>query len=185
MAEGKYQAILDALALASSPFPVAGDVAGVVADGYRYWNQPEERTPGNFVLSAAGVLPFVPAMGSVKAVGNGIVKMSPQDYLNLAHPFEKGYDPTARALTKTGEQKIPMLSVKQAGEEFQVGLHDGRHRAFKALLDNKKDLEVEIQLGKKFAREHPGATVQDLIQLIVERKKLLSEDGSKVVEVVE
>lgn len=69
MPEGKYQTILDALALASSPIPIAGDLAGAAADGYRYWNQPGERTPGNFALSAAGLLPLIPAVGSIKSAG--------------------------------------------------------------------------------------------------------------------
>lgn len=54
------QGVLDTLAMSTMAVPVVGDVAGGVADAYRYAKNPEERTPGNFALSAMGLLPFVP-----------------------------------------------------------------------------------------------------------------------------
>jgi hypothetical protein len=45
-----------------------GDVLGLLADGKRLRDNPEERTIGNYGLSALGLLPFVPAMGTIKSV---------------------------------------------------------------------------------------------------------------------
>lgn len=57
---------LDYAALGLSPVPIAGDVAGVVADGYRMASDPKERTLLNTGLLALGALPMVPSMGAVK-----------------------------------------------------------------------------------------------------------------------
>lgn len=51
---------LDAGALAVSPVPVVGDVAGLANDIRHYVNDPESRTWTNYGLSALGTLPFVP-----------------------------------------------------------------------------------------------------------------------------
>jgi len=54
------QKILDAAAIATIPVPVVGDVTGLVADAYRMYTNPEERTLGNAALMGLGVLPLVP-----------------------------------------------------------------------------------------------------------------------------
>ena len=40
--------------------PVFGDVAGLAADAAMYATDPSARTPGNYAMTAAGALPFVP-----------------------------------------------------------------------------------------------------------------------------
>lgn len=60
------QSMLDGAAIASTPVPVAGDLLGLLADVNRYKENPEERTAGNFALTGLGLLPFVPAMTSLK-----------------------------------------------------------------------------------------------------------------------
>jgi hypothetical protein len=61
---------IDAVTLASSPFPVIGDVAGFANDLRHYWNNPEERDWRNYVFTAAGLLPLVPpALPFTRAVG--------------------------------------------------------------------------------------------------------------------
>jgi hypothetical protein len=64
------QGLLDTVALATTPVPVVGDLAGGIADAKRMYDNPEERTPMNFGLSALGLLPFIPSMGSIKKVGD-------------------------------------------------------------------------------------------------------------------
>lgn len=49
----------DALA-ALSFAPVFGDVAGLAGDAAMYATDPSTRTPGNYAMTAAGALPFVP-----------------------------------------------------------------------------------------------------------------------------
>lgn len=58
---------MDKAAMATSAVPIAGDAIGLMADARTLWNEPEQRTPMNFGLSALGALPFVPSLGMVKA----------------------------------------------------------------------------------------------------------------------
>jgi hypothetical protein len=79
------QETLDNLALASMFAPVVGDVAGGVADIYRLYNNPEERTPLNYGLMGMGMLPFVPNMGITKRIkdaGTGLASTVAQNLPN-------------------------------------------------------------------------------------------------------
>jgi hypothetical protein len=58
---------MQAVGLLASPIPVVGDVAGLLGDAAMYAAKPEERTLGNFAMTALGALPFVPSVaGKVK-----------------------------------------------------------------------------------------------------------------------
>ena len=84
--------------------PFYGDIAGVANDARLYAENPEMRTPVNFGLSALGLLPFVPGMGTIRGIGKGLEKsivppvqrVAPQDEaLRLAQeraalPVEQG-----------------------------------------------------------------------------------------------
>lgn len=59
------QEMLDLAALATTPVPVVGDVAGLASDGYRFATDPSSRTVGNAAWASLGLLPFMPAMGAV------------------------------------------------------------------------------------------------------------------------
>jgi hypothetical protein len=62
--------LLSRAATMTAPVPVLGDVMGLLNDAQMYRTKPEERTPGNFALTALGALPFVPAMaGTFAGVG--------------------------------------------------------------------------------------------------------------------
>ena len=56
------QGLLDAAAMSTMFAPGVGDVAGLVADANRLYNNPEERTPLNYGLAALGLIPFVPGI---------------------------------------------------------------------------------------------------------------------------
>jgi len=58
---------MDQVALGTSPVPIVGDLAGLVADARMYTQEPDTRTWGNAALSGLGLLPFVPNAGMVKA----------------------------------------------------------------------------------------------------------------------
>jgi hypothetical protein len=58
---------LEKTALATAPVPVVGDIAGVAADIDMYANRPEERTGLNYLMSAVGLLPFVPGAAQLRA----------------------------------------------------------------------------------------------------------------------
>lgn len=90
---GGIQKVLDALALVTTPVPGAGDAIGIGADLYRYATDPESRTWGNAALTAAGALPFVPAMSAVKAATNAaepVLDMSQE--ARMARAAEQGFD---------------------------------------------------------------------------------------------
>lgn len=64
---------LQRASLPLSAFPVAGDVAGLAGDAQMYYENPESRNWMNYVLSAAGALPFVPSVaGAVKNRAAGL-----------------------------------------------------------------------------------------------------------------
>jgi hypothetical protein len=53
-----------------SAVPIAGDLTGLAADAAMYAAYPEERTMGNYAMSALGVLPFVPGVSALRALRN-------------------------------------------------------------------------------------------------------------------
>jgi hypothetical protein len=57
---------------AASFFPGIGDAAGLMGDASMYATDPSSRTPGNYALSAAGLLPFVPAAGVLKQINEDL-----------------------------------------------------------------------------------------------------------------
>lgn len=101
------------------------------------------------------------------------VQMRPQKYLDLAMPFGVSGGP------KTDWNKVdklakmekwdtnPMLSVKQNNEgNYQVGIHDGRHRALAALQRGDPSLNVDIVRGQKFKRENPNVSDEDMAKSV-------------------
>lgn len=81
MKTNTLQGLLDGAALATSPVPILGDLVGLGADGNRFYNEPESRTPLNFGLAALGLLPFVPPM-----VSAGLGKFAQSQGKQLAAP---------------------------------------------------------------------------------------------------
>ena len=65
---------LQQTALATAPIPVVGDAAGIAADVEMYATQPEERTGLNYLMSAVGLLPFVPSASQLRAASKAVRK---------------------------------------------------------------------------------------------------------------
>lgn len=59
--------MLGAAAIGTTPIPIVGDIVGAAADVAMYAAYPEERTMGNYAMSALGVLPLVPAAAALRA----------------------------------------------------------------------------------------------------------------------
>lgn len=59
---------LDNIAIATALAPGLGDAAGLLADAYMYWNEPDSRTPANATLTATGALPWVGGAGIIRHV---------------------------------------------------------------------------------------------------------------------
>jgi len=57
---------LDAAAMSTMLVPGVGDVTGLAADVDMYMRDPESRNIPNYLLTAAGVLPFLPAASQVR-----------------------------------------------------------------------------------------------------------------------
>ena len=53
---------MDQAAVATAPIPILGDITGAAADARMFYEEPESRTWANAGMSAAGLLPFVPAL---------------------------------------------------------------------------------------------------------------------------
>lgn len=68
MSHPSAQEMLDAAALSTMMVPGVGDVAGLASDAYRFATDPESRTWGNAAWASLGMLPFVPAMGTMKVI---------------------------------------------------------------------------------------------------------------------
>jgi hypothetical protein len=87
--------ILGAASLPMSAVPIAGDLTGLAADAAMYAAYPEERTIGNYAMSALGVLPFVPGVAAVRAARGaspleGAMDMSQAARMQRA--AEQGFD---------------------------------------------------------------------------------------------
>jgi hypothetical protein len=61
---------------AASFLPGIGDAAGLMGDASMYATDPSSRTPGNYALSAAGLLPFVPAASVTEKLGQALKPMA-------------------------------------------------------------------------------------------------------------
>lgn len=87
--------VLGAASIPMSAIPIAGDITGLAADAAMYAAYPEERTFGNYALSALGALPMVPGAAAVKAARassplEGTLDMSTEARMQRA--AEEGFD---------------------------------------------------------------------------------------------
>jgi hypothetical protein len=111
---------------------VLGDIAGLAADARMYQMNPEERTMGNYALSALGVLPFVPSVSAVKTAGKG-VKTAAKELSDLAPKVSGtlkeaqdllGITPEAQAAwraSRTGSKRTRVPEVKSAANSLRLG----------------------------------------------------------------
>lgn len=63
----KRPSVMGGLLAASSVAPGIGDFTGPMADAHMYATDPSSRTPGNYAMSALGLLPFVPSLAGITA----------------------------------------------------------------------------------------------------------------------
>lgn len=104
-------------------------------------------------------------------VKDNVVEMSPSTYLSLAMPFGKLggrllNEDTVRHYVLHPSDSNPMLSIKEHEDKLQVGIHDGRHRALAAQRRGYKTIKVDIVRGKKFARENPTVSDEQMAKRI-------------------
>lgn len=116
---------LTSAAMATSTTPVVGDVLGLAADAEMYATDPESRTPVNFALTAAGLIPFVPAASAVRNVARADTPMADETSIgklkaSLDQPETKTTPPTPR-LSKTSYQ-VPVSQMSYETIPNSVGL---------------------------------------------------------------
>jgi hypothetical protein len=83
MFEYETQDYLDAVATSTMLTPIAGDIAGMAADANMYATDPDSRNWFNYLFTAAGILPFVPAASQVRKARKTARKLHEVD--NLFH----------------------------------------------------------------------------------------------------
>jgi hypothetical protein len=84
--------MLGAASIPMSAIPIAGDITGLASDAAMYSAYPEERTMGNYAMSALGVLPLVPGAAALRAARG------------TASPLEGVVDAPQEAMIKAGGQ---------------------------------------------------------------------------------
>ena len=118
--------LLNAASLATMPVPFLGDAAGLAADARMYQMHPEERTMGNYALSALGVLPFVlKADGGLiqkYATGGGVASSTAELVAQMdrigATPNTKTPDPApTREQTVRAADEAPTKKAKGGSVE--------------------------------------------------------------------
>lgn len=119
---------LENAALATMFTPVVGDVTGLLADAKMYATEPEERNLLNYTLTAASVLPFVPAVAAMKKVG--------------------------KAKPKTNAEKVAqeILDLLEAGEIEKI-TEDMLSQADDAYLAKNYDLPMDTESRLARAKE--------------------------------
>lgn len=81
--------MLGAASLPMSAVPIAGDITGLAADAAMYAAYPEERTLGNYAMSALGGLPLIPGAAALRAARSDPIDMSTEARMQRA--AEQGY----------------------------------------------------------------------------------------------
>jgi hypothetical protein len=131
---------LDAGAIALSPVPIVGDVAGLLNDARHYATDPESRTAGNFALSVLGLLPFVPsAAGTLRKAAGDFAQapemlakkglytydppVAPQRAFSEDYPNGASADPSGRLTTDRDGR--PLNAPFVAGRRTPGGADEG------------------------------------------------------------
>lgn len=162
--------MLDAAALPTMMIPGVGDVTGTGADLNMYLNDPSSRTAGNYALSMAGLLPFVPNVaGSVKKVTE-----SSRDLFHdmpLYHGMAGDIDGPGFSLDRGGDisrSPVGRLGVSaaldpQTAEEFARLAASGRSGEGAAIvpLVHRADRPGVIELRGDEMNHEMAATIQD------------------------
>jgi len=151
------QALADTLggvALGTTFIPGYGDLAGLAADAAMYANYPEERTLGNYALTALGALPFVPAASVVrsgKKAADAALDMGQEARMQRAK--EQGYNLDVFHGTNTEFPEFdPYLS--------DIGVHVG---TAEQATNRLKDLSDRFNSGARFTGNYEeGANIMRL-----------------------
>jgi len=163
------RALSDA-AIALSPIPVVGDIVGGVDDAVMYYNEPQERTIGNYGMSLLGMLPFIPAAGVTRRVGE-------MDFDPRFDARVKEQDRLKSLTTEVDEKpiNIPTKSIYELeGKPFVTSMSDRTDTG--GVLEGINNVElphkVDFHGGQDYMFRNPNqvwASGKDPVNAILER----------------
>jgi hypothetical protein len=147
---------LDAAAIVTGGVPVVGDLTGLAADVDMYMRDPESRNIPNYLLTAAGALPFLPAASQVR---QGI-----KAYHGSPHSFDRFS--TEQIGTGEGAQAYGQGLYFAGNEKVAEGYkgttnYADKKRQFLKELPEDADAEELMQLAKE------GVFSDDLNELLM------------------
>ena len=143
MFEYETQDYLDAVATSTMLTPVVGDLAGIAADVNMYATEPESRNWFNYLFTAAGVLPFVPAASQVRKARRTARKLHEVD--NLFHGSNKDFDKFSDDAIGGGQ------GAQMVGHGHYFSSSEDRADEFRA-FGLKRDEEYETFLQNEYEK---------------------------------
>ena len=143
MFEYETQDYLDAVATSTMLSPVVGDLAGIAADVNMYATEPESRNWFNYLFTAAGVLPFVPAASQVRKARRTARKLHEID--NLYHGSNKDFDEFSDDAIGGGQ------GAQMVGHGHYFSSSEDRADEFRA-FGLKRDEEYETFLQNEYEK---------------------------------
>ena len=143
MFEYETQDYLDAVATSTMLTPVVGDLAGIAADVNMYATEPESRNWFNYLFTAAGVLPFVPAASQVRKARRTARKLHEID--NLYHGSNKDFDEFSDDAIGGGQ------GAQMMGHGHYFSSSEDRADEFRA-FGLKRDEEYETFLQNEYEK---------------------------------
>ena len=131
---------MNALQMASFA-PGLGDAAGLLGDAQYLYQNPEERTPLNYGLSAAGALPFVPSMAAMKAMAPGLLGMT------AFHGSPHRFLPTAK--NKLGEFDSTKIGTGEGAQAYGHGIYLAEQKRVAGDYKTKLSRNTVVENGVK------------------------------------
>lgn len=192
----EYADMLGAASIPMSALPIAGDITGLAADAAMYSAYPEERTMGNYAMSALGVLPLVPGAAALRAARGtaspleGVVDAPQQAVMQRpANPddyeitFHRSNEPSAFTV---------LPRYRQGGAEFdgvfagpRAGMYGDFTHAFvvpKAKILRHYDLKYDVpyeDYQKAVRAVHPewdDEQIERAFDYVTEDKNIIDQD---------
>ena len=177
---------LDAAAMSTMFVPGVGDVTGLAADVDMYMRDPESRNIPNYLLTAAGALPFLPAASQVR---QGI-----KAYHGSPHSFDRfsteqigtgeGAQAYGQGLYFAENEKVAKQYREQLSRNQKVEIEiNGTAVDYDGKSDTK-NIALDLIAGE--ARKFPEKSVSDAIDDALKQSKTFSEyDDPKIWEPVQ
>jgi hypothetical protein len=143
-----------------SAIPIAGDITGLAADAAMYSAYPEERTIGNYAMSALGVLPLVPGAAALRAARGAASPLEGVvDAPTISSRSKTSLDPNSLSFRESEQNRLEQASeLFDSGEEISPivtiynngrrDILDGHNRASIAISRKQNLPAVDIDIAE-------------------------------------